>query len=93
MEDIDLRLDAVFGSCFNSGPVAESDIASAEAELALLSFKFSKSGHLRTFQIKIDTEYSGIVNNSTRSWSIPDFTRHRKMKERCFLKAYSKFSR
>jgi hypothetical protein len=30
------KLDATFGSCFNSGPAAESIIASAEIELGLL---------------------------------------------------------
>jgi hypothetical protein len=35
MDAILAKLDAAFGSCFNSGPVAESTIASAEAELGL----------------------------------------------------------
>jgi hypothetical protein len=35
MDSVSARLDAAFGSCFNSGPVAESTIANAESELGL----------------------------------------------------------
>jgi len=36
MDSMLAKLDAAFGSCFNSGPVAEATIASAETDLGLL---------------------------------------------------------
>lgn len=48
MNEIDQRLDAVFGGAFNSGPVSEDTVVSAEAELALI-FPPSYRQFLRRF--------------------------------------------
>src|SRR5436190_808522 len=56
MDSVVSRLDAALGSCFNSGPVAESIIASAESELGLL-FPPSYRTFLARFGATLGTGY------------------------------------